>query len=659
MSKKKKTDKLTVSKENTADNREQNVPENSNEPSRQFISGKNMVNIISITLGFLIVFLVWGMIDSLNRGTFSLLLVFTPLISGFILASLSRMLKLSGYFIFYKYISIVLLFIPAVVVSTTSVTDGFMLTFLYAFCAACILAGIVPIIFQGIKPGQAVYAAGIVFFASALFILLIKSQTAVPNVKTVQWQGVYPFGTVFDTEQNYVWIFGDTRLGNSLSTRNQPLRFKVLKKEHPHIFLKQKTQTEATYRGHRRKDKVKDEPSEDTEKTDESGEIFVTEAGHFSWTADRNGKSVAVSALGENAENNSIFIVNLEDATRTDIAEKTDIQFTIPYKSRTFPGYTTWSPDDTSFFLFSGNREKGYRVLVADTTRKTLTEVNLDNVISAFWTTGGELIVITSVSSNESSNENSSSEETDETKPDNGEEVFDTQIDNYAFYRWEPSTGQTEEVLRQNAESPGSLITLKIHPRSGQVLAFNGKELTLYKDGVYSHSSSFTYMPETDSSGISPDGRFLLFQNRDAGSKLSTVKLVNLETMEITEVERTADSVKHVTFSQDGKTILYNSCHTRGLWMSTSVFKVYKADEQKLYSILPPIATGSYRSADVYPGKYLYAFPADPHTNEVFIEQAIYREGFGFIKDAIIMKMVFPPKFQVEPAVMPEKEAET
>jgi hypothetical protein len=652
MSRNNNKSKQTTSPENSVANTEQNVQEDSITPFGKLVSGRNLIRTISVVLGFLIVFMFHGIVNSLNRGTFSLLIVFIPFIGGFVLASLSRMLRQSGYFLFYKYISILLLIIPAVIVSTTSITDGFTLTFLYVFCAVCLFAGIIPIIFQGIQPGRAATIAGYVFFFSAVSILLIKSQSMVSNVKTVQWQNIYPFGTVFDSEQKNVWFFGDTRLGNNLSRRNQSLKFRVIKKQHPQDFLRQKTLDEIEMQKRRNK---KENPKTEEQKEDVS-DIYTTEASDFSWSMDRNGEMLAVTAVNEKDENesgNSVFIVNLKDGARTDIVRQSDTEYRLPYKSRTFHDYSTWSPDNTKFFIFSGNPEEQYRIFAVDITRKMLTEIKQDNVLSAFWTSGGELFLITSADSTgvSSSGDNKI---TGEAKPDYGEHLFDVYADNYEFYRWNPTDNTTEKIFSQNRTSPETGTFLKIHPLSGQVVAFNGKEIITYKDGVQVYSGSFAYMPESVSSGISPDGRFLIFQAGEPDSNLSIINLVNLETMEMSEIEKTSDSIKHITFSPDGGNIMYNSFQMRGLWMTTSVFRIYKTDEQKVYTVLPQIATGSYRSAGVYPGKYPYAFPVDPHSGELYMEQAVYREGFGLIKDAIILRMLFPRVLKPEPEKAPE-----
>ncbi|MFP4497701.1 MAG: hypothetical protein ACLFQV_05770, partial [Vulcanimicrobiota bacterium] len=392
--------------------------------------------------------------------------------------------------------------------------------------------------------------------------------------------------------------------------------------------------------------KAEKEASKD--KKDENDKVkepdFSEKAEVFSWSPDWQQSIIAVASVKNSQEKNEVFLVDLNNFSKKTIAVSTDTKFALPYKSHTFKDYSVWSPDDKRFFFISPT-EKAFKLYIYDAERDTYWEVPRDNILSAFWINNEEMILLTG-----KYGENSQKEEYKPKVPlyDRTSRFFDFIPGKVEAFRWKVGTGNFEKLQ----ELPQETKIVKVHPVTGQALCFDGERLIRISaeslQGQTPESVEFKYLPHIFESGISPDGKKIVLK------KGNMVQLADMKTSSEITLEETTDLIKHVTFSADGKSIMYLSASKYSMLYFHSLLKTYDLETDKLNKVVLHFLTGSFRAVDIFPGRYPYAFYSDPVKNENYFEQITYKSGFSQADNSIALWQLFPREIFINPA--PELE---
>lgn len=668
MSAKKKLSRKRRSKKDArqeTQSKEQVEQEESGEEKQQ--TSTWMVWSIYAVFGVLILFYLWSAYAAVTGGTFSLFFMLALAAGGFFITVLSRRVQKSGYFNVYRVLSIIFFLLVAVMYFFMSSIDGFLYALLCGFSAVAMAVAVLPFIFKGISIEKMISSGVGAFLIFLIGLLLWGTHNVTSRQKTIGFENVYPFAAVFNRSKKNVLIIGDSRFFNQDVDKRITLR--IIKEKHPHeeriqqAIKKREELQKFIHRGKKKDDeeKNKDEQKNNNESKNkekkgkgknkdrgkkEKPPQYEALAVSFSWSPDRKGARTAVTAIDEHPGKNTVFTVDLETLERTDIYSGKDQKFTLPWKSRTFPGYTTWTPDGKKFFFLSPQEEETYRVFVGDPELPGYTGIDLDGVISAFWGSDDDLFLITGKKKMKTSSE----EEKKSRKvfPGIYRGFFDFIPENVEIYRW------NEEM-----ESPESFVSLpswvevvKVHPKSGKLLGFGKDKVAIIPGKTRKiETRPFPHVPDPVFSGISQDGKTVLLK-----SPQNQVKLVNIESGKQEVIETTDDYIKNVTFSGDGKYVLYTSCSDYNFMMFHSFLKVYNLEKKTLDRIVPNMVTASFRAVTTQQ----YAYFSDPYRHRIYFEQISYRSGWKESGNEETLWVIFPdpitPKDLPAPTGTPSPE---
>ena len=320
----------------------------------------------------------------------------------------------------------------------------------------------------------------------------------------------------------------------------------------------------------------------------------------------------------------AFFLLDVDNQKRIDVDVSADRKFTFGWKSRTYPGYTTWNPGDTRFFAMVKQGEKT-RILVGDLKQGNKVELPREDVIGAFWTGDDTLMVVcgkTKPITNDSPDFARFSKQV-------AFETFDFIPDGASVYLWRAGAADMEKV----AKLPGETLQAKIHPLTGSLLCFDGKQVHTFDGKAGFTASDFPYVPDSLQSAISPDGSALFFTHK--GEAL----LGDLLSGKVEKVGPESDLVYHSTFSQDGKYVIYTACSRPSALMFRCMFRVYNVEKKKLVSFVPNFITATLRASTSFP----YAFYSDGKLGQIYFDQKQFKKRF--FKEPIrktTMWVIFP-----------------
>lgn len=575
-------------------------------------------------------FFAWSGYTAYVQGNFSQFLMLGFAFGGFLIAMLSKQLQKSGYFFMYRVLAVLFFVVIAVMYFFVTSLDGFLTAILCILGFALMLAAVLPFFAKEI-PVQKVAMISLGFVAAGLtFMLLVGTSTEVRRQKTISFSEIFPFGLSFDPDGRHVWVYGDNRF--FIPEAGKTARFSIMRREHPDQYLvglarKEMENIEKLSGTHKN---GKDKKAGVTAPVEDGHDVFF-EGKRFSWSASRDGQAIAVAIEKDAPEKNGLYVVNLSDRKRTLLASGQDRQYFFPWKSRTFPAYTTWSRDGGRFFVFTRDGAGKTGLLTVDAAGQKVQDVAADGVLSAFWGTDGRLYVLSGQKNPPPLQGRNDKEKEGEMGFLQGVHygMFDWEPREAALLRWSDEKGSLEDVEKL----PGGIRQVMVHPLSGKVLAFDGARVqVLSPGGEKPQPRDFAFVPNPDSSGISDDGTMILFKGEKA------VMIASLESGQAEEIEKTSDLVRHVTFTRDGSMALYNTCSRYNPMAFRVMLKVFSLKDKKLSRVITNLLTASDRASIRIP----YAYFSDPASGQVFFDERDIKKSLTNSENLVSLWILFP-----------------
>jgi hypothetical protein len=347
----------------------------------------------------------------------------------------------------------------------------------------------------------------------------------------------------------------------------------------------------------------------------------VQKGENFSASPDKQGNLLAVTGEKIDGGNtNEVFVVNLENHTKTVLFKDSVIRPFIPTISATYPGYSVWNAAGTKFFFFGKGSDDKVSLYIADAVKNESRRIEAENALSACWTGPDELRIITG----------------EKTAPKDVylENRFCFEIKNGVIHKLAADSTTPEKVLDVNPDT----ARIAIHPTTGNIITFNGKDFSLLSAGSTAFSASpFAGIPTETACIISDDGKLLAYSlNGKTG-------YLNLETGAVKDVEQSSDRIANLTFTGDSRYLLYFASSTDSmisLFQIHTLVKIFDLKTGILHNLTPNYLTGNIKTGrEFIPASPWQAFfwNPDPNTPEVFYDAL--HSGKNGVKSVGIWKL--------------------
>ncbi|MCE1248317.1 MAG: energy-coupling factor transporter transmembrane protein EcfT [Firmicutes bacterium] len=641
--------------------------------------GINLFKGLYFLFVFLIAFFLWTSWSSLTGGNYSIFGILCLAFAGFLCAFMSKKLVMSGYYNLYRVLA-VLLFAPlALVTFYSSEMDSFLFGFIGIFSASVLLAAILPYFFEGMKIEKIAIVSLVVLFTLAYGYIFFANSVLVPREKALTFGGIYPPGMIFEKDGKNVWIFGDNRF---LKSKNESLSFVVFKDVTPDQAIA-KDKADRIAAQNKQNDPNKNHknatptptpsasptptivwtqsPSAVASASPEASPsqtpsavpsatsaapatpapspaasgapapshglagipegAFVQKGENFSASPDRQGNMLAVAGERiDSGNDNEVFIVNLENHSKTVIFKDSTVKPFIPAISATYPGYTVWNSEGTKFFFFGKSQDEKISLYIADAKDNSSRRVETDGVVSACWVSPDELRIITG--------------EKSAPKAAWLENRFCFAIKGGAIYKIKAGSTSPEKLMDINA----NVAKIAIHPATGNIVTFTGTEYALLAPSATSFASkAFAIVPNDEACVFSDDGKLLAYSiNGKTG-------YLNPESGIDKVVEQSQDRATNLTITGDSRYLVYYATSPDSffsLFNIHTLIKICDLSDGKIKYLAPNYLTGNVRSGRemIQPAPWqAFFWNPDPNSPEVFFD-AIHN-GKNRVKSVSIWKL--------------------
>ncbi|MFP4496648.1 MAG: hypothetical protein ACLFQV_00435, partial [Vulcanimicrobiota bacterium] len=224
--KKKQNEKNNIDETNTQISKDKEEQENFSLP----------MGVIYLILGLFFAFFLWSAYSGLTQGNFTLIFLLVLAFNGLAVAILARYLQKSGYYGYYRIVSVIFFIMVAVTYYFMPQLDGFLFAIIAILAAILVVFTVLPLFFEGASVETLVGRGLAVTFIFMLAMLFLGNKVLIPREKTIQFNNTYPFGIIFGKDSKDVIIYGDNRF---FDPDAEKVQFSINREIHPDLFMEE------------------------------------------------------------------------------------------------------------------------------------------------------------------------------------------------------------------------------------------------------------------------------------------------------------------------------------------------------------------------------------------------------------------------------------